>query len=173
MRKRETTAMRFGGLLIVFSACLALTVPLVSTAQEAVFMVRHAEQGSDGEDPPLTEAGRQRAVRLPSVLRDASIRVIYTSETRRTIQTAQPVATAFGVESRIVLRREIDALVGRLAAQHAQDRVLIVSHSQTIPVLLRALGHTGEVAIGRDEYDSLFVVIPRPGGPPVVLRLHF
>jgi broad specificity phosphatase PhoE len=165
--------MQLWGLLIVFSASLVLTVPLVSAAQEAVFIVRHAEQAPDEEDPVLTEAGHQRAVRLPSVLRHAGIRVIYTSETRRTIQTAEPAAKALAVESRIVPRREIDALVARLAAQHAQDRVLIVSHSQTIPVLLRALGHTGEVAIGRDEYDSMFVVIRQSGGPPVVLRLHF
>jgi hypothetical protein len=71
-----------------------------------------------------------------------------------------------------VPRRDIDALVSRLAAHHAQDRVLIISHSLTIPVLLKALGHTGEVAIGRDDYDSMFVVFPRPGRP-VVLRLHF
>ena len=164
--------MRFGGLLIVFFLCLALTVPLASTAQEAVFIVRHAEQGLDGEDPPLTEAGHQRAVRLSSVLRDAGIRIIYTSETRRTIQTAEPATKALAVESRIVLRRDLDALVSRLAAQHAQDRVLIISHSQTIPTLLKALGHTEEVVIARDEYDSMFVVIPRPRGP-VVLRLHF
>jgi broad specificity phosphatase PhoE len=170
MREKEFTPMRFRRLLIVLFLCL--TVPLASTAQEAVFIVRHAEQGLDGEDPPLTEAGHQRAVRLPSVLRDAGIRVIYTSETRRTIQTAEPAAKALAVESRIVPRREIDALVSRLAAHHAQDRVLIISHSQTIPMLLKALGHTGEMVVNRDEYDSMFVVIPRPGGP-VVLRLHF
>jgi hypothetical protein len=39
-------------------------------------------------------------------------------------------------------------------------------------MLLKALGHTGEMVVNRDEYDSMFVVIPRPGGP-VVLRLHF
>ena len=164
--------MRFGGLLLVFFLCLALTVPLASTAQEAVFIVRHAEQGLDGEDTPLTEAGHQRAARLPSVLRDAGIRVIYTSETRRTIQTAEPATKALAIDSRIVPRRDLDALVSRLAADHAQDRVLIISHSQTIPMLLKALGHTGEVVVGRDEYDSMFVVMPRPGGP-VILRLHF
>jgi broad specificity phosphatase PhoE len=172
MRDKEVTPMRFGGLLIVFFLCLALTVPLGSTAQEAVFIVRHAEQEPDGEDPPLTAAGHQRAVRLPSALRDAGIRVIYTSEARRTIQTADPATKALAVQSRIVPRRDIDALVSRLAAHHAQERVLIISHSLTIPVLLKALGHTGDAAIGRDDYDSMFVVIPRPGGP-VVLRLHF
>jgi hypothetical protein len=63
--------------------------------------------------------------------------------------------------------------VRRLAAEHTQDRVLIVSHSLTIPVLLKALGHTAEVPIGRDEYGSVFVVFPRQGMPPVVVRFNF
>jgi broad specificity phosphatase PhoE len=119
-------------------------------AQEAVFIIRHTEQAVDGEDPPLTDIGHQRAARLPSVFRDAGIRVIYTSEALRTIQTAQPLAKVLAIDSRIVPRREIEALVRRLAVEHTQDRVLIVSHSQTIPVLLKALGHTAEVSIGRD-----------------------
>jgi broad specificity phosphatase PhoE len=166
--------MPFGRLaVIVFFTCLCLLVPLASMAQEAVFIIRHTEQAVDGEDPPLTDIGHQRAARLPSVFRDAGIRVIYTSETLRTIQTAQPLAKVLAIDSRIVPRREIEALVRRLAVEHTQDRVLIVSHSQTIPVLLRALGHTAEVPIGRDEYSSVFLVFPRQGMPPVVVRFHF
>jgi broad specificity phosphatase PhoE len=160
------------GRLIVFFTCLSLLVPLASMAQEAVFIIRHTEQ-ADGEDPPLTDIGHQRAARLPSVFRDAGIRVIYTSETLRTIQTAQPLAKVLAIDSRIVPRREIEALVRRLAVEHTQDRVLIVSHSQTIPVLLRALGHTADVPIGRDEYSNVFFVFPRQGMPPVVVRFHF
>ena len=158
--------------VIVFFTCLCLLVPLASMAQEAVFIIRHTEQ-ADGEDPPLTDIGHQRAARLPSVFRDAGIRVIYTSETLRTIQTAQPLAKVLAIDSRIVPRREIEALVRRLAVEHTQDRVLIVSHSQTIPVLLRALGHTADVPIGRDEYSNVFLVFPRQGMPPVVVRFHF
>ena len=158
--------------VIVFFTCFCLLVPLASMAQEAVFIIRHTEQ-ADGEDPPLTDIGHQRAARLPSVFRDAGLRVIYTSETLRTIQTAQPLAKVLAIDSRIVPRREIEALVRRLAVVHTQDRVLIVSHSQTIPVLLKALGHTADVPIGRDEYGSVFLVFPRQRMPPVVVRFHF
>jgi broad specificity phosphatase PhoE len=165
--------MPFGRLaVIVFFTCLCLLVPLASMAQEAVFIIRHTEQAVDGEDPPLTDIGHQRAARLPSVFRDAGLRLIY-SETLRTIQTAQPLAKVLAIDSRIVPRREIEALVRRLAVEHTQDRVLIVSHSQTIPVLLRALGHTADVPIGRDEYSNVFLVFPRQGMPPVVVRFHF
>jgi hypothetical protein len=83
------------------------------------------------------------------------------------------VAKVLSIDSRIVPRRESEALVRRLAVEHTQDRVLIVSHSLTIPVLLKALGHTAEVPIGRDEYDNVFLVFPRQGMPPVVVRFHF
>jgi broad specificity phosphatase PhoE len=166
--------MPFGRLSIVMLfASLCPLIPLPGAAQEAVFIIRHAEQVTEGDDPPLEAVGHQRAARLPVVLGNAGISAIYTSESQRTIQTAQPLAKALGIESRIVPRREVEALLGRLRSEHPRDRVLVVSHSLTIPVLLRALGHTAEVTIGRDEYDGVLVVLPRPGTAPVVLRLRF
>jgi hypothetical protein len=43
----------------------------------------------------------------------------------------------------------------------------------TIPVLLKALGHTAEVPIGRDDYGNVFLLFPRQGMPPVVVRFHY
>ena len=38
-----------------------ISVTAVAQAQEAVFLIRHAEQMHDIEDPPLTDAGLNRA----------------------------------------------------------------------------------------------------------------
>ena len=51
--------------------------------------------------------------------------------------------------------------------------VLVVGHSNTVPDILMRLGHPDPVAIGDDEYDSLFVAVPRAGEPPAVLRLKY
>src|SRR5215471_584724 len=39
--------------------------------------------------------------------------------------------------------------------------------------LLKAFGHPEEVIIGRQEYDRLFVIVPKPTGPPLVFVLRF
>jgi broad specificity phosphatase PhoE len=158
---------------MVILALGLLAAPLAAEAQQVVFLIRHAEQSVDGEDPPLTEIGHRRAVALATLLKDAHLSAIYTSETKRTIQTAAPLAKALKIESTPMPRRDIDGLMARLRTRHPRDRVLIVSHSRTLPALLKTLGHAEEVTIGRDEYDSLFVIVPQGDGHPVVVRLRF
>jgi hypothetical protein len=42
-----------------------------------------------------------------------------------------------------------------------------------LPGLLRALGYRREVKIHSHQYSNLFVVIPRAGKPPSVIRVAF
>jgi len=52
----------------------------VAYAQRAVFLVRHADRLDQSEDSPLSQAGEERAQRLASLLKDAGITAIYTSQ---------------------------------------------------------------------------------------------
>lgn len=161
---------------------LAFALPfagVAAQAQQAVFIIRHAEiQLEDpakmtAGDPPLIEAGVRRAQVLARLLRDAGITAIYTSEFQRTIQTAAPFAQTLGIKAVALPRGANDGLARRLREQHGRERVLVVAHSHTIPVLLRALGHPKEERIGREEYDNLFIVTSQSGGTPVVIRLRY
>lgn len=160
---------RFLVAIVVLSASV-----VIADAQEAIFLVRHAEQAGPGStNPPLTEVGERRAKRLADVLKDAGIDVIFVSKTKRTAQTAEPVEKALNVKVKVHPRKDIDGLMARLHTEHADDRVLIVSHSRTVPKLLKALGYPVKVTIARSEYDSLFVIVPKSGGEPLVLRLRY
>jgi len=166
---RRTTIGRLVSLaLSLFSAlCLA-------DAQQVVFLVRHGEQASGANgDAPLAEAGQRRARALVTVLKDAGLTAIYVSEFQRTMQTAEPLAQALQIEPTRLPRGDIEGLINRLRTQHADGRVLIVSHSLTIPHVLKAFGHPEEVVIQREEYDRLFVIVPKPAGPPLVFGLQF
>jgi hypothetical protein len=68
---------------------------------------------------------------------------------------------------------DVDQLVRRVRAEHARERVLIVNHSLNISAILKGFGHPEEVAVARDDYEPLFVIVPRADGPPfvVILRL--
>jgi broad specificity phosphatase PhoE len=142
-------------------------------AQQVIFLVRHAEQTPDDDDPALTEVGHRRAQALAQVLKDAGINVIYTTERRRGIQTAEPIAKLLNIEPRRLLLRDRDGLIGRLHNQHVHDRVLVVSHSLTLPRLLKVWGYHIDTTITEKEYDNLFVIIPKGNSSPLVLRLRY
>ena len=138
-----------------------------------ILLVRHAPKLDDSSDPPLSEAGAARARDLASLLEGAGVTAIYTTQYHRTIDTAAPLAKATGVESAIVPGKETAALVERLRASAPEDLILVVGHSNTIPEILSALGCKEVIAIADDQYDDLFVVIPRRDGHAAMLRLKY
>ena len=77
---------------------LALAVVIAAawtvSAQEAIYLVRHAEREDSSADSKLSAAGEARAARLAEWLGTARITHIYTTDLRRTIQTAMPFAAA-------------------------------------------------------------------------------
>ena len=159
-----------GIILIILSSFAALPA---AHAQKVVYLIRHAEQVLDVDDPPLTVAGHQRAKAWAGILRDAGIKVVYTSKKRRTKQTGEPIAQALNIPLETMPRRDVAGLVDRLRTRHADDAVLIVGHSRTIPKLVKELGHSEEVTIERDDYDSLFIVVPQSERDPLVVRLRY
>ena len=77
------------------------------------------------------------------------------------------------VFGRCVPARDIEGLLERLRTQHAEGRVLIVSHALTIPHLLKAFGHPEEVMPDPKVYDPLYMIVPKPTGPPLVVVLRY
>jgi broad specificity phosphatase PhoE len=148
-------------------------------AQETIFIVRHTDPppilslDEILDETPLSESGQQRAKMLAERLKDAGISAIYATETVRTQQTAEPLAKILGLEVRVHPLEDVDGLVKILRSNHQGQRVLLVGHWSTIPLIIKALGHDEEVTIGRSEFDNLFVVIPKGEQAPTVLHLHY
>lgn len=159
--------------VLLLLAALGVAVPTVAEAQSAVFLVRHAEKLDESDDPPLSAAGKARAEALARMVRDADIKAIYVTQYKRTVLTAAPLAAALGLEPAAIHSDSVQELVDRIRRDHPNDAVLLVGHSGSVPKVLKLLGHEAPVEIGHDEYDSLFVAVPREGRPPTILRLRF
>ena len=153
----------------------------IAKGQQAFVLVRHAEKATDSNEPgvPLSEAGRARAERLAKMLRGAGVTAIYATDTDRARQTGEPLARALELEVRTYPSRDA---AGKLAPQLLLDRlkkdgvsgvVLVVGHQNTVPDLMAALGHAGSVEIGDKDFDDLFVVVPKAGSAPAVVRLTY
>jgi broad specificity phosphatase PhoE len=131
-----------------------------------VVLVRHAERADDDpRDPTLTETGRARAEGLALLLRDAGLTAIWSTDYRRTRETASPVAEATGLEVRLYDPRGEEALAALADTLRATPgRHLVVGHSNTTPALVRALGGDPGADIAEDEYDRLYVLTLGPDG---------
>jgi phosphohistidine phosphatase SixA len=157
-------------LLLLGTLTTVLWHPVPSHAQEVIYLVRHADQVPNVDDPPLTLAGEVRARVLAHFLKDAGVTAVYSSQAQRTRQTAQPTADLLGLQLRQIPREDTDGLISSVRQHGITGRALVVAHSETVPLILRALGHTDEVVIDRTDYENVFVVVPRPYKPPLVIR---
>ena len=133
------------------------------------YVVRHAERfaewpvqpGPGAEPHPLNRVGMRRAMELRTVLRDVPIAAVYSTDNRRTWQTATPVAIAAGVEITPYGgpgSPDLAAWAVTMRDRHRGESVLIVGHSNTVPTIVRTLsGVDGDFGVGAD-HDNLFVV---------------
>jgi broad specificity phosphatase PhoE len=168
---------------VCFALCTLLLALCVSAeAQQAIFLVRHGETVAPKgtELRPLSEAGQRRAVLLATLLRDSGINAIFTSAAERTVKTAEPLAKLLRIEPKALgqlnasfKQSDIDAFAALLRSEHRRDIVLVVGHANSVPALLKALGHPVEITIPETEFDNLFVLIPKSEGPPMLLRLRY
>jgi len=138
-----------------------------------VVLVRHAERaGPSADDPGLTELGAERARELARLLADAGITRIYASDTRRTRQTALPLARSLDLPVEIYDPRALEAFAEELL--HYGGRHLVVGHSNTTDELAVYLGGSshGEI-VEAWEYDRLYLLTPKPGGGMETVLIRF
>ncbi len=166
---------------VLFPILLAGTIlgahPILSIAQASerttsdplVLLVRHAEKVTEpADDPSLSAKGIKRAQALATALRDAGVTAVITTELRRTRDTAQPLAKALGLKPEVVPARGRQAgthaeAVAEAVRRHMNGVVLVVGHSNTIPLIIHALGGPLLPKIGEAMYANLFVLIPWAG----------
>ena len=163
--------------LLPLLACSPSTRRLAAWRAESsttVYLVRHAEKAS-GTAPGLTPAGTARAAAYPTFFAETDLAAVYTTPTRRTRATAQPLADAKQLP---LTEYDSDADVGAFAktllATHAGETVFVVGHSNTVPDIANAL--LGEERFGHidhEDYQQVIQVIKRGEAPGEarVLRL--
>lgn len=159
--------------ILVFSVlCLLLMFSTGCSTGHRIYFVRHAEKSSaPAGDPDLTEAGQQRAEQLSRVLRDKGIRAIFSTNTRRTRQTAGPVSLQTGVPIVLYSNDTTSRFLYRLL--ELEQPSLVVGHSNTVLQMLRELGlRPSMTEIPDNDYDNLFIVTQRLQNGRAGYRLH-
>lgn len=134
-------------------------------AARAVFVVRHAEKASQTEkDPVLSLSGEDRALKLTTFLRSVPIDAIFVTELKRTQMTAQPLADLRGKKPTVVKADDVAGLIAQIRALPADAVVIVVAHSNTIPLIVQGLGIAEKVAVRDDQYGRIFLITPLAQG---------
>lgn len=139
-----------------------------SDGSTLVVLVRHAEKADEpADDPGLTGAGRRRAEQLAELLSQAAVTAVYATEYERTQATGRPLAERIGTEVRVrpIGDRRIEAhsraMAREVLDEHAGESVLVVGHSNTVPILVEAFTGRRVAPIADDEYDRIFIATAR------------
>jgi broad specificity phosphatase PhoE len=161
---------------------LALALPMTTFAQSStvVIVVRHAEKATDDpRDPTLSDAGQTRAQALAKALEHAGLDAAYSTQYRRTRQTAEPSANAAGLRVQV---RPIDGgnaatyaadLARDLRALPAGSTALVVGHSNTVPDLVEAISGQAAADMPETEYDRYTVIILEADGGARVITSRY
>lgn len=153
---------------------LSLHLCMIASAQKTTaWIVRHAEKDTafiNRQDPDLTATGQQRALDLAAYLQNEPVVKVYSTDTKRTRQTAKHVKAPLEVYNPKNLTGLLD-----LITKNANDKsVLIIGHSNTVLETIEALGGKRPVKLlTDDDYDYIFKVEIEAGKHAVVSFYHF
>ena len=178
-RKRRRRSIQI--VLIYTAIAVGLAWFFESQATTTVIFVRHAEKAaSPADDPSLSTAGRVRAAELARQLVDADVvagvDAIYSTPYRRAEETVRPLADALGLPilAYDASTDNAEETIDQIVRDHKGKIVLVVGHSNTVPVLIASMGASKNVPeIAENEYDNMYVVSIPWFGKTKTIRVRY
>jgi phosphohistidine phosphatase SixA len=139
----------------------AITISIFSCSTTKIYLVRHAEKNGTTSNADLkTPEGFTRANMLRDTLQNFKLANVYSTNTPRTIHTAEPTAIAQNLQ--VIIYANGDSLVDKLLLQK-NKKFLLVGHSNTIPNIIRhAKLHPGfEGNLADNDFSNFFVIVKK------------
>ena len=104
----------------------------------------------------------------------AGIDAIYSTPFNRTRETVQPLADSLNLPINTYDAADTEEILEMILKQHKGKIILVVGHSNTVPVLIANLGASKKVpAIEEDEYDNIYVISIPWFGKTKTIRLRY
>ena len=178
-RRKRRRRRRIQVIVVYTALAFALAWFLESQATTTVIFVRHAEKATlPADDPALSPAGERRAAELKRQLVDADViagvDAVYSTPYRRTEDTARPIAEALDIPLNFYDAADTELIMEQIVRDHKGEIILVVGHSNTIPLLIGNMGASKRVPeIAENEYDNIYVVSIPWFGKTKTIRLRF
>lgn len=142
--------------------CVLVAVFLIcscSVNAQTYYLLRHFDKQNLQPDPGLTATGERRSMALVELLRDKTIRHIFSSDYARTRASVAPLAEARSLSVHLYDPRDLNALAAQL---RKLDGAVVVGHSNTTPQLVRLLGGTAE-NMQEQDFGDVYVLTRTQG----------
>lgn len=178
-RRRRRRRRRIQVIIIYTAIAIGLAWFFESQATTTIIFVRHAEKAdAPADDPGLSPAGLRRAAELARQLVDADVirgvDAIYSTPFKRTRETAQAVADALDLPINTYDADDTEPILESILKNHKGQIILVVAHSDTLPVLIANLGASKRVPpIAEDEYDNIYIISIPWFGKTKTIRLRY
>jgi broad specificity phosphatase PhoE len=178
-RRRRRRRRRIQVVIIYTAIAVGLAWFFESQATTTVIFVRHAEKASvPADDPGLSQAGQRRVAELTRQLVDADVvagvDAVYSTPYRRTEETARPIAEALDLPINTYDAADTEAIMEHIVKVHKGKIILVVGHSNTLPLLMANMGASKKVpAIAENEYDNIYIVSIPWFGKTKTIRLRY
>ena len=139
---------------------LALLFLNISFGQQNIttyYFIRHAEKVDSSQNPDLSEKGLKRAELWNKIFSEISFDEIYSTDYKRTLQTASPTATTKKIEVKIYNPKTLN--IDSFKKETSGKKVLIVGHSNTTPKFVNQIISENLFTDIEDEtFGNLYIV---------------
>ena len=146
---------------------LSLSFAAFADSPRQIFLSRHMEKATSGQDPALSPCGVAQVQAFAAQLKNTPLPWLMHTPYQRTKQTAE----AFSQQGRQLLSydpRQLDQLSTEL--NNKAGNVLVIGHSNTIPALVAKL--TGETVAPLTEQDYGRIYILTQQGKQWLLKIE-
>ncbi len=137
------------------------SIDSTNSQTQIVVLVRHAEKEEVGKDPSLSQQGVDRAKQLAAILTNTPLSLLLSSPLKRTQETLIPTAQERDIAiTTIDFSTGLDAHVDKHVEMiHSHPgNILVVGHSNTIPMIINALGGPEVKPIAEDNYSNIYYI---------------
>lgn len=158
--------LRFSFLLLLITILLSCQTSKneLSSKEQTIYLVRHAEKADDGtKDPPLSDIGMKTGSKLATQLKNKNISRIFSSDYKRTRMTATFLSEKIDVPIEIYDPRDLPAFSQKLKTIEG-DHILVIGHSNTTPSLANLIiGKSTFQQYEESEYSNLIIITKKEG----------
>jgi len=127
----------------------------VFSAPEKIYLFRHSEKLA-GINPTLTQQGYKRAEQLVTLFKQFDKVHVFSSNYKRTLQTAGPLATHFDSEIKIYNARDLVDLKNQIVSLNGV--VAVIGHSNTTPELATLLSNEEIGPMSEMQFSRYFLL---------------
>ena len=135
-------------------------IPFDKENTSVYYFIRHAEKDrsdSTNKNPSLTIQGLERANKWALFFKDKNIAAVYSTNYKRTQQTALPIAKEQNLE--IISYTAKELISEKFIANNKGKNIVIVGHSNTTPEQVNSLlGEKKYEEIADSENNNVFIV---------------